>query len=455
MIVICEECGKKYRIDPAKIKGDKARFKCRTCSHLITVDKQGAIGEGPTPTIDEPSSREIVNDPSTLPNDTETSSPEQPETMSESPPESSSQSAKTDRLKRKSGMGLTYKVILLMLLVSLIPGGLYFALSFKQTNDRIHYDNERFGKQISSALATEVEEWVDKNIRVLKAAAEMPAMQSMNRYEQEALLKTIQQQYPWMYLVFTTDNFGMNVARNDDKDLKDYSDRQYVQDIMAGKPITWQNLIGKTSKKPALVLAVPISNNGETVGVLAAAMTRDAISKRIATWRQGKTGYAFLVDENGKVIAHQIPAFVQKEKDLSANPLVKAADANNLGLVEFKGADGKREIGFARKTDFGWTLAIQQAKEEAFQSLQEAQNFALILLGATFVTVVIIALLASRAIVQPIRTLTEAANRISVGELGVEIKTKSRDEIGDLAEAITRMQDSIRLSIERLRRRRR
>jgi methyl-accepting chemotaxis protein len=76
-------------------------------------------------------------------------------------------------------------------------------------------------------------------------------------------------------------------------------------------------------------------------------------------------------------------------------------------------------------------------------------------MGATFIIVVIIAYIASRAIVTAIRKLTDAANRISVGELGVEIENKSKDEIGDLAEAITRMQDSIRLSIERLRRRRR
>ena len=76
-----------------------------------------------------------------------------------------------------------------------------------------------------------------------------------------------------MYLVFTTDLNGMNVARNDDNDLKDYSDRQYVQDITSGKDIAWQNLIGKTSKKPALVIAVPIQKNGQTIGVMAAAMT--------------------------------------------------------------------------------------------------------------------------------------------------------------------------------------
>jgi len=39
MIVICEECGKKYSIDPSKIKGDKANFKCRVCDFIITVIK--------------------------------------------------------------------------------------------------------------------------------------------------------------------------------------------------------------------------------------------------------------------------------------------------------------------------------------------------------------------------------------------------------------------------------
>ena len=39
MIVICEECGKKYRIDPSKIKGAAARFKCRVCTHMIMVSK--------------------------------------------------------------------------------------------------------------------------------------------------------------------------------------------------------------------------------------------------------------------------------------------------------------------------------------------------------------------------------------------------------------------------------
>jgi methyl-accepting chemotaxis protein len=452
MIVICEECGKKYKIDPAKIKGELARFKCKACSHIITVNKQESVTRPeptPEPVIEEPKAAEA-----TAPTDNIDTSQAPSSPISE--PATPSVADRVERRKKKTGgMGLTTKVILLMLLVSLLPGAVYFFISFKQTNDRIISDTTRFGEQMTEVLADEVTEWIDKNVRVLNAVAQMPGIQSMNRFEQEILLKTVQQEYPWMYLVFTTDINGMNVARNDGKDLKDYSDRQYVQDITSGKEVTWQNLIGKTSKKPALVIAVPIRKNNQTIGVMAAAMTRDAISKRIANWGQGKTGYAFLVDENGKVVAHQKEAFVEKQMDFSKNELVKAAKAKKKGLVEFVDADGKDAIGFAQTTPLGWTLAIQQEKKEAFAILTKAQTFAIILMGATFVIVVIIAYIASRAIVTPIRKLTDAANRISVGELGVEIENKSKDEIGDLADAITRMQDSIRLSIERLRRRRR
>jgi HAMP domain-containing protein len=56
---------------------------------------------------------------------------------------------------------------------------------------------------------------------------------------------------------------------------------------------------------------------------------------------------------------------------------------------------------------------------------------------------------------QKIQYLTDVADRISVGDMEAEIEIHSNDEIGALGDAISRMQDSLRFSIERLRRRRR
>ncbi|MBM9613838.1 zinc-ribbon domain-containing protein [Desulfobulbus rhabdoformis] len=41
MLAICEECSKKYNIDESKMKGQRARFSCQECGHIIVVVKSG------------------------------------------------------------------------------------------------------------------------------------------------------------------------------------------------------------------------------------------------------------------------------------------------------------------------------------------------------------------------------------------------------------------------------
>jgi predicted Zn finger-like uncharacterized protein len=103
MIVICEECGKKYRIDPSKIKGKAASFKCRSCTHLIVVSKPEPPPEPPEiesrPTLE--SITTTIDDSSTAPMDDSGPAP-----------------AKTKR--RTKGLGLRFKMLLLFMVVPII-----------------------------------------------------------------------------------------------------------------------------------------------------------------------------------------------------------------------------------------------------------------------------------------------------------------------------------------------
>lgn len=101
---------------------------------------------------------------------------------------------------------------------------------------------------------------------------------------------------------------------------------------------------------------------------------------------------------------------------------------------------------FTQKTD---NLTVS-ADEMAMQTRNI--NFG-ILIGAILLIGLCISIYGNR-LAHNIQYLTEAAERISVGDLEAEIEVKSKDEIGNLADAISRMQDSLRYSIERLRRRR-
>ena len=103
MIVICEECGKKYRIDPSKIKGKAASFKCRSCTHLIVVSK-------PEPPVERP---EIESRP-TLESITTT--------IDDIPTVARADTGPTPakpRLRTK-GLGLRSKMLLLFMVVPLI-----------------------------------------------------------------------------------------------------------------------------------------------------------------------------------------------------------------------------------------------------------------------------------------------------------------------------------------------
>lgn len=460
MEISCDTCGKKYRVDETKMKGEMARVKCKACNNLMVVTKprpEVITEPPPAPEIFEPSipadfPEPLVTQPQSVPR----SVVERTAPSVEDKPAVAKEDSSAFLSGQKIRFGLFGKIIIVMLIVSLLPFAIFWGITLRETNQRVRTETEKLMAQTAKGLGEQVDAWIDNNVAVLRTAANLAEINSMNREEQEPVLKAIQQEYPWMYLVFTVGLDGMNVARDDGNALRDYSDRQYYKDIIAGKKLSWQTLIGKTSKKPALVLAVPIKKGDRLVGVIAAAMTVDEISSNIANWRQGDTGLAFLVDEKGFVISHPNKQYVSKRKNLNSHPLIAGFRKKGWRTITstFNETDGQPAFGHVRSNNYGWALVLQQEEGEVFAAYNRTQEFALILLASTVVLVLIIAWFSARAIVTPIRKLTDAAERMSLGELNVKIDVKSKDEIGLLAQAVGRMQTSLRLAMNRLRRKR-
>jgi methyl-accepting chemotaxis protein len=413
MIVTCTNCGKKYTVDEKSFKKNTVQFKCRACNTVFTVEKPLLSYESVEYSEDISVSKEKEG---------------------------------KDRIK----FGLYHKSILLMLFVSLVPVGLFFAATYIETGNRVKTNTQVLMQQATSGLSDHIDEWVDKNKRMLETASKLAPITSLDTDEQTTTLRTIHEQYPWMYLVFTLDKNGINTARNDGKALKDYSDRKYFRDIKNGKAFSWQTLIGKTSKKPALVMAVPIMNGGEMVGVLAAAMTTEVISKSVARWTKGKTGFAFLVDEKNKVIAHQVKAYVLEEQILSDHPVFSLTKGKEFGFGEFVDTAGEHNLAAFKKNAMGWNLVVQQGKSEAYATLKKFQRYVFWVLSFTLGIVTVIAWFAARGISRPILEMSDAATRMSLGDFDVQININSKDEIGMLAKSIIRMQTSLAYAMKRL-----
>ena len=226
MDIICDACGKKYRVDETKMKGEKAKVKCKACNNIMVVNKPAPepVSEPSlSPEIAEP---KVSREPPMTDRPIERPLPPRRDTQDfpkEAPPFYGGQ---------KVRFGLFGKIITVMLIVSLLPFVIFWGITLRETNERIRTDTEALMAQTAQGLGNQVNGWINNNVSVLRTAARLPEIISMDGEAQKPILETIQKQYPWMYLVFTLDTDGMNVARNDDVPLKDYSDRQYYKDIV-------------------------------------------------------------------------------------------------------------------------------------------------------------------------------------------------------------------------------
>lgn len=355
--------------------------------------------------------------------------------------------------RRKIRFGMLARTVVTMLVVGLLPLALFGGLTLVQQSRRIRSEADVSMRKSAERISAQVDEWFDKNLRVLQTAATLPAITTMLPEEQTQVVTAIQKAYPWMYLVFTVAPDGRNVARSDGKPLTDYSDRQYYKDVaLGGKDLSLETLIGRTSKKPALIMAIPIKVGGATVGVMAAAMGIEDISRVVAHWKTGQTGFAFVVDEKAKVVAHPREEFVLSQSYLPDHPLISQFRADGQPhLTSFTETNGEQVLGAVQGNRFHWGVAVQQDERELFAPLRETLGIALALLAGAALLVAVIAWVSSRLLIRPILDMTYAADRMSLGELDAPISVSRHDELGLLAHSLERLRRSMKSAMARLR----
>jgi methyl-accepting chemotaxis protein len=330
------------------------------------------------------------------------------------------------------------KLLLMMMIVGMLPvAGLWAVNNHKAKQDwQDNFDVNL--ARTSDASVNVINTWIDANVRTLKQTAALENITSMASNKQKPVLAGLVNVYDWTYLAFVVDADGKNTARSDQKPLDYYGDRQYIKQVLVeGKPLGQQVVVGRSTGKPALVLARVVQDaSGRQVGALAIAMQLTDISDTITNIRLGKTGFAFLVNETGKVIAHgQSEKVSEALQDLSDHPALQ--ESKNKQQIVFM-EEGKRVVAYPQKVGLGWTLVTQQDYDEAFAPLRSAERNGLISLGITLTLVLIAAFFFTRGIiVRPLTKITEVMKRLAAGDNAISVPgLAKRDELGDMARAV-------------------
>jgi methyl-accepting chemotaxis protein len=172
------------------------------------------------------------------------------------------------------------------------------------------------------------------------------------------------------------------------------------------------------------------------------------------------------VHANSKLIGNDLQALFEKKNPLFWKIVSGVIEGKeSKGYYPWEDADGNMRDKFMVCTPIEgthyviaaatyideFTVPVKNMEQHANKLTKKIKIIVYIIMGITFIIIASIVFLYSFKLSKRIKSLTDHVERISVGELDATIEIKVKDEIGDLAEAITRMQDSIRFSIEQLR----
>ncbi len=300
----------------------------------------------------------------------------------------------------------------------------------------------------TKTLAESVSRWEESNILALGTLTEQPDIVSMNPEQQKPVLDTIANNYKHIYLAHTVDQNGWIMARSDEKKPGGYrADRTWFKNPMSGADLTRQLLISRTIEQPALCLSAPIRTDKLNIlGVTAICSDLQALTQQVGQLKFGETGYAFIVDESGSVLAHPDPKYLSgsKLKDVSYYPPVKHFLAGNTGDNIFNFFDEVNWISYQVPLNNGWGVIVVQQKAEFLKSEQDFKNLAFFIAGVAVITVSFVTSILANHLIAPITNLTNAATAIASGKFEKKITINRQDELGILANAFNKMKANLK-----------
>lgn len=222
-----------------------------------------------------------------------------------------------------------------------------------------------------------------------------------------------------------------------------------------------------------VTVASPVYYDNEFNGIIAADLQLSAITEHLSSVTVGQSGFAFMVDDAGRMIymppagyeifgidpAELIPEEFDKYSVLGKGSAELQSITNRMvtgdsGLETAQINDAETYISFAPVPSNGYSLAlvvpvsemqsaILATQIETQRQLRAAIQTALLILASTFLGALFVSILLGQLIASPIRSLTGTANLLAGGDFTARSNIASDDETGTLAQSFNTMAQTL------------
>jgi HAMP domain-containing protein len=363
---------------------------------------------------------------------------------------------------------LRLKLMLIFVLIAITPIVVVSYLSYTKSHASLQQNLYNSLAGILENKKKGIAEYFTSKVEAVENAAKTPylvthimsisGMNARHTAEESVMLRDNlaglfgKGEFDEVFVVDPTGNvLASTVPKNEGRDIKRLSyvirgaEKTYVQSVFPSPINDTLNM----------VIAVPIkSAAGESLGILAARLNLEKIYQIVAEIKGlGETGETLIADLRGNEAVVLGPTRFNKKAALELKIPIGGTTSKALQHA-VQGESGRglvtdyRDIEVAavwtHVTNVGWGLIIKVDTAEILAPLKDLRDYIFLLGGMLILVVLLISYIVSMGIVKPIKDLTDAADRISKGDLTVQVTIHSRDEIGKLAQSFERMVAAIK-----------
>jgi methyl-accepting chemotaxis protein len=226
--------------------------------------------------------------------------------------------------------------------------------------------------------------------------------------------------------------------------------RDYFKAALKGTPNVGSAIKSVATGRVVCTAAAPVyGSTGKTVtGVAFMAIELKYLTDIIDKIKIGKTGYVYMIDNNGLYITHPV-----KENILKVNiSQVKGREAiarlvglGKSGIAEYESEGIPRLAAIAFEPATGWGIIASIPTAELYAPARFTRNV-IVSIGVIFLILAsVFFFFFARSLTRPLIDLVGSAEKIAAGDLAAEVTKQTRqDEIGSLARAFTLMIQSLK-----------
>jgi len=348
---------------------------------------------------------------------------------------------------------ITSRFVLLIATAAILPLIVYGAVSItslrRGTTESVTDGNKKVAKQVAEQVAL----YMRSNTRVLQSIGAELGANSLTPWQQERLLKDYVLQFPEFREITLFDASGAPLVTS------------AVRETRLGVPGDVQRRPENTYIAPVRVdddllpttnIAVRLTRSQKEVTWIVGEIALEELWKMVDKIHVGQQGYALIVGDDGRLIAHGNPDQKRHIADTDQSPAraelefaaafrATGRDADNYVQGDRKmlavAASVKASATNAMAPD--WTVVVEQPTDEALASAHRAERLLLEAIVLALLGTVILGYLWGRSFIQRIFALTRVTRSIAEGKLDTRVALTGQDEIRELGDAFNSMADRL------------